>query len=214
VCIFHTNAGGRKSVQPPRSNDQKNGHSALVYIFRKRPYLRLQPTSRDMHPSRISSYTRVGERKMVRPRRNTPGLHWFMKMAGVYITFLSGGRLTFWQHIDFSRGHDPQTSDSDIIKLQGWDKPLRHSTALGGHSEITSSLNMHNMNLETSGDSISVNVRSLKVLWHVEPLLGNDRKISNYTTAVAKPHRDSLKQCLSSCGPWRSIRCSAVLHDM
>jgi hypothetical protein len=25
-----------------------------------------------------------------------------------------------------------------------------------------------------------------RILWHVEPLLGNDRGISNYTTAVAK----------------------------
>jgi hypothetical protein len=25
-----------------------------------------------------------------------------------------------------------------------------------------------------------------KILWHVDPLLGNDRETSNYTTAIAK----------------------------
>jgi hypothetical protein len=30
-----------------------------------------------------------------------------------------------------------------------------------------------------------IDVRQMEVLWHIDLLLGNDRKISNYTTAIA-----------------------------
>jgi hypothetical protein len=36
-----------------------------------------------------------------------------------------------------------------------------------------------------------INDKCKYILWHVDPLLGNDRDVSNYTTAVAR-------ECLSS----------------
>jgi hypothetical protein len=68
-----------------------------------------------MNPYRITSYTKVRERIGI--SWHTPGPHWFIKMTGVDITFLSGSRLTSWHAVGFSMGAWPKISDSDIIKL-------------------------------------------------------------------------------------------------
>jgi hypothetical protein len=44
------------------------------------------------------------------------------------------------------------------------------------------------------------------ILWHVDPLLGIDREISNYTTAVIRqwPVSSNKKKCFL-CGPCRNV---------
>jgi hypothetical protein len=36
------------------------------------------------------------------------------------------------------------------------------------------------------GSKRNVAVMNTKILWHIDPLLGNDREISNYTTAISE----------------------------
>jgi hypothetical protein len=43
------------------------------------------------------------------------------------------------------------------------------------------------------------------ILWHVDPLLGNDCEISNYTTAVTRQRSlNSNRKCFL-CGPCRDV---------
>jgi hypothetical protein len=113
LCVYYIQAlagwlaGRCKSDQPSpgNNNPDKMRPSALVSVLKNYPDLRLQPNVSETWTPQDSEITpKLGKGKwLVRPRRNTPGPHWFMKMAVVDITFLSGGRLTFWHAIDFSR---------------------------------------------------------------------------------------------------------------
>jgi hypothetical protein len=44
------------------------------------------------------------------------------------------------------------------------------------------------------------------ILWHADPLLGNDRQISNYTTVITgqRPKTETEERC-PLCGPCRDV---------
>jgi hypothetical protein len=88
------------SCQPPPNSDPDKMHpSNSCLVLKTRLICGRSPMSRDMNPSRISSYTKVCWGISTRHKHSTTAL--IYKMAGVEITFLSGGRLTFWHAISF-----------------------------------------------------------------------------------------------------------------
>jgi hypothetical protein len=54
------------------------------------------------------------------------------------------------------------------------------NAGLHGHTKTIEEVQTHDPEL------LAWNKQIRFILWHVDPLLGNDREISNYTTAVAK----------------------------
>jgi hypothetical protein len=57
-----------------------------------------------------------------------------------------------------------------------------------------------------SSGFLSVGVYALYAFWYVDPLLGNDQEISNYTTAVTRQRSvNSNRGKIFLCGPCRDV---------
>jgi hypothetical protein len=42
------------------------------------------------------------------------------------------------------------------------------------------------------GDNLNVHTAVVLILWHADPLTGNDREVCNYTTAVTRQNRNAV----------------------
>jgi hypothetical protein len=77
VCILHKALADVSVANLLATTQTWCNPSTLVSFLKSNLNYGCSPMSRDTNPSRLSSYTSICWG--IGPRRNTPGLHWFMK---------------------------------------------------------------------------------------------------------------------------------------